>query len=221
VSFNRGRQEPVVLFGGFAHAIGAGLTYALGRHVRTGATYGFRHADIAGTDEIVKLQDALGVIEADVSPTITVSGAVGSSRIDDSLRSRSLSGATWRVGVVRRTPRATVDASYFRSLIPSWGFGGTLQDEEAIVSLHMPISKNRAYWEGAAAWRNNDPLTANASSFRSVWLNTTVGYAVERWLRIEGLYTRSTQDAQVPGGRVIHNRVGFQIVTSAPTRISR
>jgi hypothetical protein len=46
-----------------------------------------------------------------------------------------------------------------------------------------------------------------------------VGWAAQRWVRLEAFYARAQQSTLRPGGQVDRNRIGFQIVTSKPMRV--
>ena len=47
-----------------------------------------------------------------------------------------------------------------------------------------------------------------------------LGFAPQPWVRMEVFYTRVDQTSLRAGGRLYRNRVGFQIVTSKPVRVS-
>jgi hypothetical protein len=120
---------------------------------------------------------------------------------------------------VQRLDRVTVSGSYARSYVPSFGLGGTLQNQELDASLHMPLARNRIYWESGFSWRRNQPLPPSEQALKSLWFQNWVGYSVQRWLRIEGYYWRSQQDSEFAGGRVDRDRIGIQLVTTMPMRI--
>ena len=117
--------------------------------------------------------------------------------------------------------KAAVDVNYARSFVPSYGGGGTLSNEEVTSNVHMPIGR-RMYAEASASWRSNEPLVAGVAGelpLRSLWLGGVVGYAAQPWLRIEGVYGRTQQRIDRPGGDLERNRIGVQVVTAKPVRI--
>jgi len=106
-----------------------------------------------------------------------------------------------------------------RSFVPSFGIGGTVQNEEFNAGLTVPAARNRLYWRGGLSWRQNESLTPGVAPLRSLWLETSIGYSLQRWLRVEGYYSRDRQDSQLAGGRVDRNRVGVQIVSVTSMRL--
>jgi hypothetical protein len=50
-------------------------------------------------------------------------------------------------------------------------------------------------------------------------VKATVGYSVQRWLRLEGFYNGAFQHTTVEGGRIDRNRIGVQAVTGYPVRL--
>ena len=105
--------------------------------------------------------------------------------------------------------------------MPSFAFGGTNQSQETRGFVMMPLSRNRIYLEESAAWRRTDPLLAEELPLDSIWLHTTIGYAVQRWLRIEGYHAFSRQDVRLNNGQVNRNVIGVQFVVARPVRIEQ
>jgi hypothetical protein len=112
-----------------------------------------------------------------------------------------------------------VSASYNRSYIPSFGFGGTFQNEQWMANLRMPLGRTRAYVDGGISWLNNDPLDTDQPSLQSAWVSSTLGYYATRWLSLEGFYGRTQQDSQRLGGRRERNQVGFRVVAAKPLKL--
>jgi hypothetical protein len=50
-------------------------------------------------------------------------------------------------------------------------------------------------------------------------VHTVGGYAVQRWLRLEGYYWFTRQDTRVTAGQINRHVVGVQVVVSEPMRI--
>ena len=65
----------------------------------------------------------------------------------------------------------------------------------------MPLNRNRFYMQETAAWRQTDPFsTLGAATRLALALYTVVGYAVQRWFRVEGYYAVHHQDNRAAGG---------------------
>jgi len=114
---------------------------------------------------------------------------------------------------------STLSGAWSRSFVPAFGLGGSIQNEQVDVVLAMPVARNRLYWQAGLSWRRHDPLLAEELTRHALWLQTSVGYAVHRLVRLEAFYARSQQDSLRPGGKVHRDRLGVQVVTSKPMRI--
>jgi hypothetical protein len=68
-------------------------------------------------------------------------------------------------------------------------------------------------------WRRSTPFEEESLQEDTIWLRSSVGYALTRWARVEGLYTYTQQDSIVTGGEVDRHRLGGQVVISQPVRI--
>jgi hypothetical protein len=109
-----------------------------------------------------------------------------------------------------------------RSYIPSFGFGGTVQNQEASAGFQTPLFNNRrVYFDASGVFRDDEPLTNPAQQLplRSLRIYTTVGWEPQPWVRVEGFYARTQQTSLRFNGQIYRNRIGFQIVTSKPVRI--
>jgi hypothetical protein len=219
VKFEENPEFAQFLHGGHAHAISGGLDQQLSPRFTLGAHYNFRRAIVADEGGQFDMMDGSGTFSYEATPSTTVSGSLGIARLTDTKSLTTKTGPSWSASVEQRLARATASAAYVRSYVPSFGLGGMLQNQEFTANVRMPLSRNRLYWQGGLAWRRNEPVTTAELPLKSLWFQTWVGYAVERWLRIEGYYWRSQQDSQAPGGRVDRDRVGIQLVTARPMRI--
>ena len=54
---------------------------------------------------------------------------------------------------------------------------------------------------------------------RSTWINSTLGYALQRWVRLEGYWAFTRQDTRRAGGQINRNVIGAQVSISEPVRI--
>jgi hypothetical protein len=214
------------LQGGYAHEFAVVVNRALSERLTVGGEYDLTRAivngdpDVAnGQDDRFNLQRGLFTARYVVSPSVNISGGVGIAMIGEGLTHDAQVGPSWQAEIAHRGRYTQISASYLRSYIPSFGFGGTYQNEEWTANLHVPFARNRAYADGSVAWNDNDPLELLQPSLQSAWVSGRLGYRLTRWLRVEGFYTHARQDSQTPGGRLGRNQVGFQIVTSKPIKL--
>lgn len=215
------------LQGGHAHELRASLDHSLSRQLMVGGEYEFTRAivnsrtfvGLDGPEDRFNLQT--GSLTAQYQPTArtTLSGAFGVARIGAGLSYAARTGPEWRAAVLQRAGRGVVSASYQRSHIPSFGFGGTFQNEQWMANVHMPLGRTRAYVDGGISWLNNDPLEANQPSLQTAWLSGNVGYYATRWLTLEGFYGRTQQDSQRAGGQLERNQVGFRVAAAKPVKL--
>ena len=158
-------------------------------------------------------------IAYDVTRTITLSGVLGVARLGAGLTHDARTGPAVTVELSHRARETRMSASYQRTFVPSYGFGGTFQNEEWMGSAHVPVGTSRLYVEGTVAWFDNDPLESGQPSLQSLWLSTTLGYRAFRWLDLEAYGERTQQDTQRPGGDLRRNQAGFRVVVTKPMRI--
>jgi hypothetical protein len=216
VTFDR---TNTLLTGGMVNGVHGQLGHRLGPRLQVGAEYGIRAASLNEGTRHVTFQDAGGTLRYDLTSTTVVSLGGGMSHLVDDARVDTRTGPYIRAGLTRTGGRATVGASFERMFVPSFGFGGSNQSDELRGFIQMPLTRNRTYIQGSATWRRSDPFIANELRLDTIWLRSTVGYALARWLRLEGFYAYTSQNSQVTGGEIHRNRVGAQIVVSQPVRI--
>lgn len=220
ISFN-GMDDRLVrdLKGGHAHEVSVSVAHALSQRLGIGAEYELERAIIARDDDRFSIQTAQLTAEYLVAPRVMLSGAMGAAHLGPGLTHEAQTGPAWRIGVGYRGRHAQLSTSYSRSLIPSFGFGGTFQNEEWSGHVHVPFARNLAYVQGDLGLRNSDPLGAEEAQLQTLWVSSAVGYTPVRWLRVEGFFSRSRQDAHRPGGNLGRQQLGFQIITSKPLRL--
>jgi uncharacterized protein (PEP-CTERM system associated) len=215
------------LKGGHAHEMLATVEQAVSRHFTVGGEYEFTRAiengqvSIAGLtpENRFNMQTAMGTAEYVVAAGTAISGGVGVAVLGAGLTHEARTGPEWRAGISQKTGRAVVSVTYGHSYIPSFGFGGTFQNEELAANVRSPIGRTRAYVAGSFTWLNNVPLEPNQPSLKTAWLTGTAGYYLARWLTIEGFYERTQQDTQRPGGQIERNLIGFHVVASKPMKL--
>jgi hypothetical protein len=128
-----------------------------------------------------------------------------------------------RAGAARRFGRVMADASYTREFVPAFGVGATLESQDLGGHLKTTITR-KFYTEESVDWRHDNPLTGipnplGEPPLRSLWYSALVGYVASPWLRIEGFFNATHQDADRPGGQLDRNRAGIQVTTTKPMRV--
>jgi hypothetical protein len=195
------------------------LSHRFGERVSFGGEYELRWADLNDGARQQLFQDAGMVFRYRVGEATSFEAAGGVAHLDDRTRAVTRTGPYVRVELVHHARRATVGAEFRRSYVPSVAFGGTNQTETARGYIQMPLNHNRLYVQESATWHRTNPFDAGVLPLQSIWINSVLGYAVQRWFRIEGYYALTNQDTRVAGGRINRNVVGIQFVVSEPMRI--
>lgn len=219
VSFDADERLATDLEGGYAHEGLLALSRALSQHLSLGVQYEVRRAVLSEGLDRFNIHTGSLTMQYQATPTVTLNGSLGVSRLGDGLRHDPHTGPAIGASITRVGRRARLSAGYQRSFIPAFGFGGTFQNEEWTGSVHVPFARNRAYTDGTVAWFDNDPLETGEPSVKTLWLSSTLGYRATRWLSIEGFFARSQQDTQRVGGDLDRNQVGFRIVAAKPMRL--
>jgi len=219
VSFADRREQPVVpLRGGQSQ----GGTFSYRRRISERSTmladYDLQLASITGDTDRFNVQNGWIGIEQRLSPFVTYSGAVGLSRLGVTSLAAPRSGLAWRVSATRQFQRAALEAGYRRSFVPAYGFGGTVQNQDVTVRLQWTLAR-RTSAQGSTSWRRNEPLTPGHPSLWSVWYQGSLDHLLTPWLRLNAFYTADRQSIDRPGGLVVRNRFGVQLMTGKPMRL--
>ena len=205
------------LIGGHSHGASVTLRHLLSARLALTADYNLQHATLQD-NQTFDIQNASAGVEYRLSEFTRVFAAGGMSRLGVALISTDHTGPAWRIGLAHNIRTTTVDLLYARSFVPSYGFGGTMQNEEVTGRVRVPFGR-RFYTTSSVSWRRDDPLVTNQLPIRSYWIEGSVGYAASPWVRFEGFYAGSHQTIDRPGGVLDRNRVGFQVITAKPMRI--
>ena len=225
VDFDDEGVEQLRFPGGHTHDLMGAVDHRLSKRLTLGGLYTFQHVqfrevDLADDSDPVLLHHAYATGEYRLSEVLAVLGSVGVDYLADVAPQPSQTGLAWKAGVAATWNRITASGAYEKSMVPSFGLGGTFHNEELAGSIRGDFARRRAYWQTTLALRDNEPITPGTPIRRTVWLSAGTGYAIQPWLRIEGYYTFAGQDnVEVLGGRIYRNRVGFQIVTMKPLRL--
>jgi hypothetical protein len=208
----------LTLMGGTNHSMTGSVRHALAERAAIIGTYNLQLATVVDGGRFA-VQNAQGGVEFEPAANTRVFATAGFSYLSYSDLVVPRVGPAFRLGLSRglRTTGAW-DVSYSRAFVPSFGFAGTSENEELITRVLVPLGP-RLYARGTAAWRRNEPLVPGGLRLKSTWLEAGLGYSAAPWMRIEGFYDGTRQEIDRPGGHLIRNRVGLQVVTAKPMRI--
>lgn len=207
------------LTGGWVNGALAELRRRLTPRLSLGAEYGVRFANLNQGARQLTFHDAGGTLHFNMTEHTSAALEAGVSYLDDRSFGNTRTGPYVRAEVTHEAQRATVGASFERMFVPSFGFGGSSQSEQVHAFIRMPLDRNRMYFQGSAAWRRSDPFVVQELRLDSTYARSTLGYALARWLRLEGYYTLTHQNTLVAGGKINRQLAGAQIVISQPMRI--
>jgi hypothetical protein len=208
--------------GGHAHGGSGEFDYAVGPWLTVGAEYDMRRGTV---DEIREfdVMNALGTVDWRLAERIKLSAGAGYAWLRTSPADEHRSAPAFRVALDGSGPRLAWTVSYRRSFLPSFGFGGTFQNQEFQAGLLAPLTR-RMDFSGSFSIRENDPLSSDpllneTVGLRSMRARSSVSYLATRWMRIEGFYLAVFQDSQRPGGEINRSRAGVQVVTYTRMRV--
>jgi hypothetical protein len=219
VDFDDDAGPDANLQGGYQHEVVSTVTRALSPRLSLGGQYELRRAILSDGDDRFNIQTGSAIVQYLASPAVTISGSVGVSRLDAGLNHPARTGPAVRAAVTRRFKQLLLGALYQRSFIPSYGFGGTFQNQEFGGNAHIPFARGRAYADSSIAWFTNDALDVEQPSLKTLFFNGTLGFRATQWLSVEGYYGRTHQDTQRPDGKLGRNQLGFRVVAAKPLRL--
>ena len=219
VRFDADPETESVLQGGHVHEALVRVGRALSRRLTTGLQYQVHRAVLARGADTFQTHTAGVTAQYDVTPLVTVSGLLGVARLGGGLTHEGRTAPTIAADVTSRARRAILSASYERSFIPSFGFGGTFQNEGLRGSVRVPFARGRAFTDSNATWSNSQPLERSLPGLRATAFSQSIGYYATRWLRGEGFFVRSQLDTRFAGGNVRRNQAGFRLVAEKPVKL--
>ena len=222
VDFERPDQVSAFLRGGHIFESLTAWRHKIDPRIAVGADYSFRRAAIVGDADTFNLHSTQAAIDYELSPLWTVSGAAGVVVMQSTPTAEGRTGPAYRISIERHRVGRTFHVGYLRSYIPSFGFGGTVQNQQVNVGYRTPLFNSRHFYlDNMAVFRDDEPLSdlAEQLPLRSLRTYSIFGWEPQPWVRIEAFYARVDQSSLRAGGRLDRNRVGFQIVTSKPVRM--
>jgi hypothetical protein len=207
------------LTGGIVNGVHGQLTHRFSERAAAGVEYGVRLADLNEGTKQLAFQDGGAVFRYRTGESTTFEASAGVAHLMDRNTHITETGPYAKVGLTHRQERATFGLDFSRSYVPSLAFGGTNQSQEARGYLNIPITRNRLYVQESASWRRTDPFVRTELPLDSIFVHTVLGYAVQKWLRVEGYHQFTTQDNRVAGGQISRHVGGLQFVVAEPMRI--
>jgi hypothetical protein len=218
VQFDASQTYANLLLGG--SSIGGDLTLRHRVSDRTSLTASadVQHATIGTAEQVFDIQHAMAGVEQQLTRGMRVFVSGGLSRLSVTQFGDARMGPSWSLGFVQHYGSTIVDMSFNRSFVPSFGFGGTMQNEDVTARVRLPITR-RIYTQDLVSWQRQDPLVIEVPQLRSTWVQCSVGYAATQWFRIEGFFASTRQTAGRPDALLEHNQFGVQVIASKPVRI--
>jgi hypothetical protein len=227
IDFARPEEQPGplqpglnLLQGGHSHGAIGELRHRVVRRLTLGADYQVQRAIVAGGTETFDVQSALAVSEIALRPSVTATFGYGYAWLTAGRNSFSDSGPAFNAGIDWKRPHSGGSLRYSRTFLPSFGFGGTFQNEELRASLHAQLTRY-VEWSGSAAITDNDPLEAGDPTLRSRSAQTSLGWLAKRRLRFDVFVEHVSQDSFLAGGHVLRTRAGVQATVSQTVRATR
>jgi hypothetical protein len=222
VDFEADEEIPAVaLFqGGHSHGGSGSLRQQLSPRVALGADYDVQRALVGSASQLFDVQSVLAVAEVAVARHVEANFAYGHAWLFTGDGERH-NGPAFRLGLEWQGRRAAGSVRYARAFLPSFGFGGTFQNEELRADLNVPFGRWVAWGGGLAATRS-DPLTEgdlDLLGLRGTSMRSSLAVTVKRKLRIEAFGSHVFQNSTA-GGRVHRTRLGVQasVATLVRTR---
>jgi hypothetical protein len=214
------RPDSNLLQGGHSHGGTGELRHRLSQRLAIGADYEIQRAIVGGGAETFDVQSALAVAQLTLSPTVSASMSYGHAWLTAGRNGFSDNGPAFDLGLDWQGRRTGATLRYGRTFLPSFGFGGTFQNEELRATLRSSLSR-WLQWTGGVAVSDNDPLEPGDPTLRAVSAQTALGWIVGRRLRFDVFGQRVSQDSGLAGGRVLRTRAGVQATVSQTVRASR
>jgi uncharacterized protein (PEP-CTERM system associated) len=226
VNFDEGTIVPIDALrqGGHAHGAFAQAQYFVSPRLAVGGEFDLRHAVLESNREFDVL-NAMGTVAWRVTERVDVSGGFGYAWLTTAVTGERRSAPSMRASASGSGARLAWNVGYRRSFLPSFGFGGTFQNNEIQGGILAPLTR-RLDLSASASLRENEPLAATALDpftellrLRSIWIRSSISFLATRWMRVEGFYIQVFQDSRRAGGEIDRSRIGVQVVTSKRMRI--
>jgi hypothetical protein len=219
VHFDDDPTLTTILRGGYSNGGSVSFRHVISNRLTAVAGYNLTHSNVTETTEAFIVQNADAGFDYRLTEQVNIFASGGISHLSFSAFGPVRVGPSVRAGISRQFEELNASLTYSRSFIPSYGFGGTTQNEELSGHVYLPLAR-RLYSQASVTIRGNEPLTTVGQQFlRSFWIEASVGYALRPSLHLEGFYGGAHQAIDRPGGITNRNRIGVQLVTSKPMRV--
>jgi hypothetical protein len=217
IAFDENLNPLTVLNGGHSHGGTLGLKHALSERFSLTADYFIDHATFLNGSSFA-VQNGWAGVEYAIDEATRVYGSAGAAYLGAVDDRPARFGPATQAGISRDVQDATVGVDYTRAYVPSYGFGGTSNNQELRATLRLPLSQ-RWSTQSALSFRRNEPLEVNGLPLRSMWFHASVGYLLTDWARLEAYTAGSRQHIDRPDGKVNRYTFGIQISAATTTRI--
>jgi hypothetical protein len=208
-----------LLQGGHSHGGIGELRHRLNQRFSIGADYDIHRAIVAGGSETFDVQSALAVSEITLGPELSASLGYGHAWLTAG-DGFSDSGPAIDLGLNWAGHRSGATLRYGRTFLPSFGFGGTFQNQELRADVRTSLSRYLK-WSGSIAISDNEPLQPGDPTLQSMSARTALGWVVKRRLRVDAYVVHVSQDSGLAGGHVLRTRAGVQGTVSQTVRATR
>src|SRR5439155_22685185 len=141
VDFDHSQPGAESLRGGHSNGASLNLRHQMSERATLTADVGMQHAIVGTIGQTFDIQNAWFGGEYKVSDLTHVFASAGVSHLAATEVSEDRTGPAWRLGLVRQLRDAGIDLLYTRSFVPSYGFGGTMQNEELRAQLRLPLAR--------------------------------------------------------------------------------
>lgn len=157
MTFAREEEVAPLLRGGHSHGAIVTLRRALSSRTAVSAEYDYQRAIVADGGEEFDLQHGGLTLDHELTRSFSVFAEGGYAWLSPGRLQERHDAPTFRVGLGWQHPRLTWDVQYGRAFLPSFGFGGTVQNEELAATLRVPFTR-RLTLTARGSLRENDPL---------------------------------------------------------------
>lgn len=157
ITFARDEEVAPLLRGGHSHGAEVTLRRALTPHVALSGDYTYQRAIVNNGGDQFDVQNAGATLDVELSRSFSAFAEGGYAWLSPGREQPRHDAPTFRVGLGWQHPRANWDVQYGRAFLPSFGFGGSVQNEELAGTLRVPFNP-RVTLTARASVRENDPL---------------------------------------------------------------
>jgi len=218
VRFQQAQPLSFQLVGGHSHGASVLVRRVMTDRISLTGSYDLQVATVGGINDAFEIQSAEAGVERRLSDHVRLAVAGGLAHLSTNATGPARTGPSITASLMRQFQTGTVDVAYSRAFVPSYGFGGTQQNEEVRTNARVQLGR-ALYTQGSLAWRRNEPLILGTKKLKTFAYEASIGYKLAPWVGVEGFFDSSAQRLDLPGGTSDHHRIGAQIVTTKPMRI--